>query len=77
MAIHPADKNHSNPRLQCVVCGQWKRLHTRDPQPPHGLRQIFFGGCQYSGGDHLAAKHGDNDVCESCCHLACKAIAEK
>lgn len=78
MAIHPADKHATNPRLQCVVCGQWKRLHTKDPQPPHDLKQTFFGGCQYSdGGDHLAHKGSDHDVCELCCHTACKAIKDK
>jgi len=62
--------------MQCVVCGKWKRLHTKSPQPPHALCQTFFGGCSYSGGDHLAGKLDDNDVCELCCHIACKAIAE-
>ena len=76
MAQHIADNFSTNPRLQCVVCGRWKRVYTRDARPPHDLRQTFFGGCEYSnGGDHLAGKPGDNDVCEDCCHVACKTIA--
>lgn len=76
MAIHPKDIGKENPRLQCVVCGQWKRLHTKSPQPPHDMCQTFFGGCKYSGGgDHLAGRLGDNDVCEECCHVECKRQA--
>ena len=78
MTTHPADARAQNPRIQCVVRGQWKRLHTKSPQPPHDIAQTFFGGCIYSdGGNHLAGKDGDNDVCELCCHVACKRIAEQ
>lgn len=76
MADHPKDKGAHNPRIQCVVCGKWKRLHTRSEQPPHGLHQTFFGGCEYNAGnDHLAKKGDDNDVCELCCHVECKRLS--
>lgn len=46
--------------------------------------QMFFGGCEWAlklseaglhrGENHLAQKDGDDDVCEPCCHIACKKI---
>ncbi len=79
--IHPRDERSHNPRIQCVVCGKWKRLHTKSPQPPHGLNTSYFGGCRYAIdakiGDerHLARRGNDDDVCEVCCHIECKRIA--
>lgn len=62
--------DRENPRLQCVVCGKWKRLYIA------GGIQSFYGGCEYNElGDHLASKGNDHDVCEDCCHVACKAVA--
>ena len=82
MAIHPADKAHGrNPRLQCVCCARWMRLHGKRLEVVNGevkevAFQRFYGGCDYTdGGDHAAAKNGDNDVCEVCCHVECKRIA--
>lgn len=74
MATHPRDRNAANPRIQCSVCGKWKRLHTKDRHPPFDLRQTFFGGCSFTNGDHLA---GDkSDVCAECCQIACRKISE-
>ena len=74
--IHPRDKLASNPRLQCVVCGKWLRLH-RAQADGWGNTQTFYGGCTFNkGGDHLAAKPGDNDVCEWCCQRECKRLKE-
>lgn len=78
--IHPKDARAENPRIQCVVCGKWKRLHTNKTYPPYGLQQTFLGGCGYAqeigkGDDHLASKGDDSDVCETCCHIECKRIA--
>lgn len=80
MTTHPRDLRSDNPRIQCVVCGEWKRLHLREERG--GLKQTFYGGCIYAdGGDHLARRGdgptADNDVCEDCCHIACKAIAQR
>lgn len=78
MATHPKDRNATNPRVQCSVCGQWKRLNCKPEMSPGGYerRQRFFGGCAHSkGGDHLAGDH--IDVCDDCCHEACKALAAK
>jgi hypothetical protein len=73
MTVHPKDRASSNPRIQCSVCGKWKRLHTKDKRPPYDLRQTFFGGCSYANGDHLA---GDRiDVCADCCEIECKTLA--
>ncbi len=49
--------NENNPRMQCNMCGQWKRLFGRG-------EQIFYGGCvlEKQGGD----PHTEN-VCEDCC----------
>lgn len=70
MAIHPRDKGTNNPRLQCSVCGRWKRLHTKRLGR---AAQIFYGGCEYSsGGDHLAGDHVD--VCDDCCRVQCKKL---
>lgn len=74
MAIHPADRQADNPRLQCACCGQWKRLMSRDKNGQTTYR--FFGGCGYTGGDHLCSKSVDvNDVCDECCQIECKRIA--
>ena len=68
--IHPKDEKSSNPRLQCSCCAKWMRLFGRDES---GKRiQRFFGGCDYSDGDHLA---GDKrDVCYECCKKFCKEL---
>lgn len=68
MAIHPKDLRASNPRLQCCVCGKWKRLNKSNGE------QTFYGGCNFSNGDHLAGKTGPdgcNDVCDECCEREC------
>jgi len=78
MAIHPKDRSANNPRLQCSVCGGWMRLHRLQPITSIGgyeRTQNFYGGCPYSGGDHLAGKPEDNDVCDDCCHTECKRLA--
>lgn len=79
MPIHPKDKQADNPRLQCSVCGNWKRLHGRDDTGAMVYR--FFGGCGHNAGnDHLSGRpsaDGCNDVCDSCCQIACKALAER
>lgn len=77
MAIHPADRKANNPRMQCVVCAKWKRLHGRDANGEMFYR--FFGGCGYTNGDHAAGKGKGhpNDVCDDCCQIACRAITEK
>lgn len=73
MAIHPRDKVASNPRLQCSVCGQWKRVHLNADHPNHpGWRQGFFGGCAFTKGDHLAGDRAD--VCVDCCDTECKRL---
>lgn len=74
MSLHPKDRRANNPRLQCSVCGKWKRLRRRTDDA-RGFNQNFYGGCQHNkGGDHLA---GDkSDVCTDCCDTACKAKAE-
>jgi len=75
MAIHPKDRSANNPRLQCSVCGKWRRLHCREYESIGGYKanQNFFGGCPYTKGDHLA---GDKmEVCDSCCHIECKKLA--
>jgi hypothetical protein len=70
--IHPRDNRHHNPRLQCDVCGKWKRLHLKDG------RQSFYGGCgvniaKSNNQDHTAA--GDSqDVCEDCCRAKCGSV---
>ena len=56
--IHPKDKDKPNPRIQCSICGKWKRLHGTDK---NGIAiQRFFGGCN-SGGEHR------KDICQECC----------
>src|ERR1700686_589839 len=75
MAIHSKDRNADTPRLQCACCGKWKRLHGRDPKTGEHI-YLFFGGCGYTGGDHLCAKTADtNDVCDDCCQTECKGIS--
>jgi len=79
MATHPKDHAAHNPRIQCVVCGKWKRFRVKEYISKGGYEanQTFFGGCAYSEkGEHLARKGSDNDVCDDCCHIACKAISE-
>ncbi len=81
MAIHPADASAQNPRMQCVCCSRWMRLHGKRMALVGGLVtevsvQRFFGSCEFSnGGDHLAGKIGDNDVCATCCGEECKKLA--
>ena len=89
MATHPRDHSADNPRIQCIVCAKWMRLHqsTARNTPSGEHTQNFFGGCQYAldltqaglhrGEEHLAGKDGDHDVCETCCHVACKAIHDE
>jgi len=74
MATHPKDSRAANPRVQCDVCGQWKRVHRKLDHPAHpGWTQNFYGGCSYyDGGDHLAG----NDVCVDCCDTQCKLMRE-
>lgn len=72
------DRGSANPRIQCSVCGKWMRLYGQVPNRYNGGKiertQIFYGGCSYSNGDHLA---GDKqDVCDNCCHIECKKISE-
>jgi hypothetical protein len=71
MTTHPADHHAANPRVQCSVCGQWKRLHCHEYTSKGGYKanQTFFGGCAYTRGDHLAGDHVD--VCDDCCHAVC------
>ena len=72
MACHPSDRSAANPRLQCSVCGKWKRLHQKAKKPPFDSNQNFFGGCHFTGGDHLA---GDKvDVCVECCETKCREM---
>src|SRR4051794_23456254 len=78
MATHPKDRAASNPRIQCVVCGKWKRLHVKAYTSKGGYEatQTFFGGCGYNGDNsHLAHKGADDDVCDGCCHIECKRLA--
>ena len=74
MTTHPADTRAANPRIQCSVCGQWKRFYRREPDSLHEWTQNFYGGCHYNhGNDHLA---GDkSDVCVECCDRACAQLA--
>lgn len=78
MATHPKDRAADNPRIQCVVCGRWKRLHVKAYTSKGGYEatQTFFGGCGYNGDNsHLAHKGADDDVCDECCHIECKRLA--
>lgn len=76
MAILQKERSQANPRMQCVVCGRWMRVHCKPYQSKGGYEatQKFFGGCSYGGGDHLAGAGGDHDVCDDCCHIECKRI---
>jgi hypothetical protein len=75
MSIHPKDAKSANPRLQCSVCGKWKRGHRKTEHPNHpGWTQNFYGSCAHNdNGDHLAGDHAD--VCVDCCDKACAALA--
>lgn len=74
MGVHPKDINAANPRMQCSVCGKWKRLDGVEIR--NGKRVMFsrFHACGYGNGDHLAGDHGT--VCEECCQTACREIYE-
>lgn len=78
MPIHPKDNHTENPRLQCSVCKRWMRLHGKRLEVVDGkvkelALQRFYGGCDFTEGDHLA---GDRiDVCDVCCHRECKRLA--
>lgn len=66
------DIGSSNPRLQCVACGRWMRLHGKRMEAIDGkvtevAVQRFYGGCSVSGGDHPF----DGDVCSTCCPTKC------
>jgi hypothetical protein len=62
------DIGSQNPRMQCTICGQWKRLHGR----VNGEQiQRFFGSCDFTGDEHLA---GHGDVCHECCGTRCKEL---
>lgn len=54
----------SNPRIQCSVCGQWKRL-TRTNGPDAGM-QTFYPCC----GDNGQYEHA-KPVCYECCKKNC------
>jgi hypothetical protein len=74
MATLTHERGQNNPRMQCDCCGKWKRIHASKPYMSKGgyeATQIFFGGCSYGNGDHLAG----HDVCDDCCHTECKRIA--
>lgn len=75
MDIHPKDKLSLNPRMQCSVCGRWKRMNGWEYHPDGSRTQVQrFCACGYGNGDHLA---GDGvTVCEDCCQTACRKIAE-
>jgi hypothetical protein len=72
--LHPRDKMATNPRIQCSVCGEWKRQRSGD-------RELFYGSCrQNSGGDHLVGNSDDQgvrDVCAECCDTQCKRAVEQ
>lgn len=76
MAIHPKDRSSSdNPRLQCSVCGKWKRVRMNKGNANRpDWHQSFYGGCTFTNGDHLAGDH--LDVCVDCCDTKCKHLAE-
>jgi hypothetical protein len=75
------DIGAANPRLQCAACGRWMRLHGKRLELVDGAVtevavQRFYGGCTYNnGGDHLAGKIDNNDVCDACCRVECKKLA--
>lgn len=77
------DIGSTNPRLQCAACGRWMRLHGKRLEAVDGkvtevAVQRFYGGCDHNnGGDHLAVKPDNNEVCDRCCQIECKAIAAK
>lgn len=79
--IHPKDIGIENPRLQCAGCRRWMRLHGKRlelvcNEVKEVSMQRFYGGCKFNnGGDHLAGKIGDNDVCDACCKIECKKLA--
>lgn len=58
------DENSNNPRMQCSVCGQWKRLHGIDEQG--NAIQRFYSCC----GEHGEFEHDEN-VCDECCKTKC------
>jgi hypothetical protein len=72
MTILLKERGQQNPRMQCDCCGKWMRVHCEPYQSLGGYEatQMFYGGCAYSNGDHLAG----NDVCDNCCHTKCKAM---
>lgn len=75
MATHPADARAENPRVQCSVCGKWRRQYlSKAEMSPGGYeRTSMFFACSYTDGDHLA---GDRiDVCDDCCHTHCRSAA--
>lgn len=71
------DIGAENPRMQCDCCGKWMRIHCKPYTSKGGYvaEQKFFGGCAHApgNGDHLAG----HDVCDDCCHVECKRLAEK
>jgi len=81
MGIHPKDLTRDNPRMQCVVCGKWKRMICKNKVTGED-EQVFFGACDYAieshvySDTHLAAKDGDDYVCHPCCKTACAALAK-
>jgi hypothetical protein len=72
MATHPKDRTSRNPRVQCSVCGKWKRQYQKELNR-FGDTQQFYGGCSYRNGDHLAGDH--IDVCVGCCDTECRKLA--
>lgn len=68
------DIGSHNPRMQCVACGRWMRLHGKRLEVVGGQTvevsvQRFYGGCEATGGnDHPF----DGDVCSTCCPDKCR-----
>ena len=58
MAVHPKDAGKDNSRLQCAVCGKWKRMLQRKKDGSGDWEQVFFGGCDYA----MQAGKGDLHV---------------
>lgn len=65
--IHNKDKSSyaANPRMQCSVCGRWKRLYGEDFENG-GLYERFYAACGQNG----EYEHVEN-VCHDCCLDKC------
>lgn len=53
-----------NPSIQCIVCGQWKRLHGKDGNG-HTIQRFY--PCCGENGQHEHEK----PVCDRCCQYGC------